>query len=174
MLISLSQFPLPLQEVLFDLTHSQILRFLEFLRLKFLFFPQQFCLLPQRHQIVISLFFQQLKTFSKLLQRDESLTHSIVCLQVSRRILDGYLTVLNNLPVIFILEVDCCSIGMQLGTELIVIALLLDGLSVLLICVFHVIRTIGSLLQSLICLFLGKGSIYVQIFSSDSGILLIH
>lgn len=50
---------------------------------------------------------------------------------------------------------------MQLGIEFIVIALLLDGLSVLLICVFHVIWTIGSLLQSLIRLFLGKGSIYV-------------
>lgn len=98
--------------------------------------------------------FQQLKAFLKLLQRNVSLAHAIVSLQIRGRILDGHPAVLNNLPVIFILKIDCCSIGMQLGIEFIVIALLLDGLSVLFVCILHIIGTIGALLQSLIGLFL--------------------
>ena len=56
-----------------------------------------------------------------------------------------YFAIFNNFSVIFVLEIDGCSIGMQFGINLAVFAVKLNGLSILGVCFFHIVGTIGSL-----------------------------
>lgn len=97
---------------------------------------------------------KQLNALVVFFQTNVGFTHPIVSFEVGRIRAYAYFAIFNNFSIVFVLQVDACSIGMEFGFQCRGLGIEIDGLGILFIGIFHIIGIIGSLLDSSVSLFL--------------------
>ena len=169
MLIFFAKTPLLFLKIEFNFIGGLFLILLNFLLRGLFFLFELFCFFSNCFEFWISLVLQNLNAFFIFLQGNEGFGNPVVGLYVFGVIVQTGFAILDNLSIIFVLQVYHGSVAMEFGQNTLIFWFQVNCLSILGVCFFQVVRTIGSLLETIVCLFLNLNEFTFKFSAIISG-----